>query len=261
MSNLDGYLGTQGPETANDEFGATGFIVRMMLNARNHVALVRVVAVSNDGGLALAGTVDVLPLVNQLDGEGNAIAHGVVNDLPYVRMQGGSNAVIMDPQIGDIGFCVFADRDSSSVQATRDAANPGSARRSDMADGLYLGGMLNGIPTQYMMFTEDGIKLHSPSQITLEAPTIELSAQTVNIDATSATNITTPTFTVNGASQFNGTVSATGVVHTDASVTASSDMHAGGTVTGDTEMVVAGHGLKLHIHTGGTILGKTGPIV
>lgn len=205
MSNYDGYNGTQQPGHATDEYNAMAFVIQQILNGRNHVALVQVISVTTAGGLALAGTVDVKPLVNQLDGYGNAVAHGVVNDIPYVRVQGGSNAVIIDPEVGDIGICVFCDRDISAVQATRAAANPGSFRRSDMADGVYLGGLLNGIPNQYVMFGPSGIKMVSPANITLQAPKVE-------INASASVTITTPLFTVNGASQFNGDVSGTTVI-------------------------------------------------
>ena len=55
---------------------------------------------------------------------------------------------LIDPTQGDIGLAIFADRDISSVRANRAQANPGSYRRFDMADGVYIGGILNGMPTQ-----------------------------------------------------------------------------------------------------------------
>lgn len=212
MSDNDGYHGTQQPTSATDEYNAQVFVIRQILNALNFTALVEVVNVDAPGGLAIAGTVDVKPLVNQLDGQGNAIPHGVVNGIPYFRMQGGTDAIIIDPKVGDIGVCVFCDRDSSAVQASRGAANPGSKRRNDMADGVYLGGLLNGVPNQFVMFTEDGITIKSPTKILMEAPEIELLAPVVEINASTSTTITTPTFTVNGTSQFNGSITATGTV-------------------------------------------------
>jgi hypothetical protein len=218
MSDNDGYQGVQKPNSASSEYNAMSFLVQQIINGRNIATLVKIMGVTSAGGLALAGTVDVLPLVNQLDGNGNAVAHGTVNDIPYYRMQGGANAVIMDPQVGDIGICVFADRDISSVRANKAAANPGSFRRSDMADGLYLGGVLNGVPNQYMMFTEDGIKLFSPTKINLEAPTIEMQAEEVTIDGSTSVTMTTPIFTVNGDvaivgnTTMDGNLDATGTI-------------------------------------------------
>lgn len=232
MPDNDGYHGSQQPENTSGDYNAMAFVIRSILAERNHVALVKVVHVDATGGLALAGTVDVQPLVNQLDGQGNAIPHGVVNGLPYTRMQGGLNAFIMDPQVGDIGLVLFCDRDISSVQATRNFANPASARRSDMADGVYLGGLLNAIPNQYVMFTSAGIKIVSPTLVDIEAPEIDLIAPVIKMNASTSVTITTPTFTVNGASQFNGNATSTG------------------TLTGQTDVIGGGKSLKSHVHTG-----------
>lgn len=174
MSDSNGYYGTQQPEERGDEYNAIAYVVRSILNGRNFAAIVTVVNVTAPGGLALAGTVDVQPLVNQLDGQGKAVPHGVVNDLPYIRMQGGGNAVIIDPQPGDIGLAVFCDRDSSSVKSARGAANPGSLRRSDMADGIYIGGLLNGIPSQYVMFNNSGITIATAASVTVNSPNIAM---------------------------------------------------------------------------------------
>ena len=129
---------------------------------------------TNAGGVAPVGSVDVLPLVRQVTPDGDGVSHGTVYGLPYMRMQGGANAVILDPQVGDIGIAVFSSRDISAVKATKAEALPGSARTFDYADGLYIGGVLNGTPTQYVRFATDGVTVLSPTKITLEAPAIEL---------------------------------------------------------------------------------------
>lgn len=264
MADTDGYYGTQQPNSASDEYNAMAFIIRQILNERHYVALVKVVNVTAAGGLALSGTVDVVPLINQLDGQGNAIPHGTVNDLPYVRIQGGSNAVIIDPVVGDIGLCVFCDRDISAVCNTKKASNPGSMRRSDMADGVYLGGLLNAIPTQYAMFTPAGIELHSPTLIKLTAPKVQIIAPLVEINASTSTVITTPDFTVNGKTHLNGNTDVTGTTTLNGAVTASSTINAGGTVTaptvaGTSDVTFAGKSSATHKHTGVTVgTGQTG---
>ena len=179
MTTEAGFQGAIDPRTNGSQFNVLTFIVRQMLANVRTATLVRIIACTNDGGVSPVGFVDVQPLVNQLDGFGNAVPHVTVYRLPYQRIQGGANAVILDPQPGDIGIAVFADRDISSVKATRAQANPGSARMFDMADGMYLGGMLNGTPTQYVQFTDGGISIVSPAKITLSAPVIELDGQLV----------------------------------------------------------------------------------
>jgi hypothetical protein len=95
-------------------------------------------------------------MVNMIDGIGNKTPHGTIFNLPYFRLQGGTSAIIMDPQVGDIGIALICDRDISSVKATQAVSNPGSNRLHDLADGIYIGGILNGIPTSYIQFDSLG---------------------------------------------------------------------------------------------------------
>jgi hypothetical protein len=142
----------------------TAFIVQQLLQKIRTADLVKVVSCTNSGGISPFGFVNVSPLVNQLDSAGNQVPHTTLYNLPYMRIQGGSNAIILDPQAGDIGVAVFASRDISKVKSTQAQANPGSARQYDFSDGLYLGGMLNATPTQYIQFSEtSGINIVSPA--------------------------------------------------------------------------------------------------
>lgn len=189
----EGYVGTQGPESRASEFNAVEFVITQLLNKRNYTTLVRVMAVRSVGEVAPVGFVDVQIMLNQIDAAGNSMPHGIVNNVPYFRLQGGANAVIIDPQVGDIGMATFADRDISSVKANRAISNPGSKRRADIADGLYTGGFLNGVPTQYVRFTDGGIEVVSPTQVKLKAPIIVLDGVvTMTSTATAATSITAP---------------------------------------------------------------------
>lgn len=170
----ESYSGFQNGNSGANQFNAISFVVKQMLAGINTAIPVKVVAVSNAGALTPAGTVDVVPLVNQVDGDGKATPHGTIYGLPYSRMHGGTNAVIMDPVVGDVGIVVFASRDISSVKANKGQSNPGSGRRHDHADGMYVGGLLNGTPSQFVRFDGTGIELVSPTKITLTAPDIQL---------------------------------------------------------------------------------------
>lgn len=149
-------------------------MIREALDDVRTATLVQVVSVTNDGGLEPVGLVDVQILVKRVDGAGQVMDAGIVYNVPYVRVQGGANAIILDPQVGDIGIALMADRDISSVKATKAAAAPGSNRKHDMADALYLGGVLNGEPQQYVRFTAEGIELVSPTKVTVRAPDVAL---------------------------------------------------------------------------------------
>lgn len=156
MTASDFGYGQEQPQDWSSEFNKIAFLVRQMIARLSTMKLVQVKAVHSNGAVAAAGTVDVLPLVNQIDGGGFSTPHGTVFGLPWWRLQGGLHAVICDPKVDDIGYVVCADRDISNVKTTKAQANPGSLRRYDLADGIYVGGLLNAAPTTYILFTDDG---------------------------------------------------------------------------------------------------------
>lgn len=142
MSGLS--VGSQQVSDSASEFNAMRFIVRMMMGKAAHAYLAKVVSVTNDGGLVPAGTVSVTPLVNQVDGSGNAAPTSDVENLPYFRLCGTAGwKIICDPAVGEIGVAIVCDRDTSAVRATGAQANPGSARQNNEADGLFFGGFMD----------------------------------------------------------------------------------------------------------------------
>lgn len=199
------------PQSTWGDFNNMAFMVQQALGKMQTATLVRIESCTNAGGLSPVGYVDVTPLVAQLDGQGNPTPHVTIYNVPYLRLQGGANGIIMDPQKGDIGVAVFASRDISKIKTTKKQGNPGSHRQYSFADGMYLGGMLNGTPTQYIQFSTAGIRIHSPAAVVLDAPDIQLNAATVEINASTSTTVTTPTFTVNGSMDVTGDVTAQGV--------------------------------------------------
>jgi hypothetical protein len=78
------------------------------------------------------------------------------NNLPYVRMVGGTSAVILDPVVGDIGIVVSADRDVSGVKKNKKLSPPGSQRRYNISDGIFIGACLTEKPTSYVRFVDGG---------------------------------------------------------------------------------------------------------
>lgn len=152
----DGYAGIQDYGDAGSDYGQMAFVVRSILGRIGTAMPVKVVAVTNNGDVSSVGVVDVQPMVAMLNGKGQPTPHGIIHNVPYLRVQGGVNAVIIDPTVGDIGLAVFASHDISSVKANKAPSNPGSRRRFSMADALYFGGFLNAAPEQYIRFKADG---------------------------------------------------------------------------------------------------------
>jgi len=162
-SSDGGYVGTGEEGSRASDLDATSFLVSQIINRIATTALVRVTAVSAAGEVSPVGLLDCQPMVHQIDGHGVGVPHGIINNVPYFRLQGGANAVILDPQVGDIGIAVFASRDSSSVKSGKVPGVPNSRRRYDWADALYIGGVLNGMPVQFVRFSADGIEIKAPT--------------------------------------------------------------------------------------------------
>lgn len=198
-------VGHQGTATALDDVSAHDFLVRQILSTVATSSLVRVVAVSTSGGLSPIGTVDVSPLVNMIDGLGQGTAHGTIHGIPYTRLTGGTSAVIIDPVVGDVGVCIFADRDISSAMKTGDRANPGSRRQHDMADGIYLFSCRASAPTQYIRFSPDSIEIVSPTLIHLRAPQVTIEGTVIVSGDVTAAGTSVHTHVHGGVESGDGT--------------------------------------------------------
>lgn len=188
MSETNESFGQQELNTGNNEFNVQQFMIKQLMGRMNTSTLVKVVAVHAPVGVVPVGFVDIVPLVNQIDGANGVISHTTVFNIPYMRIQGGANAVIIDPQAGDIGVCLFAQSDISAVKSTKATANPGSKRKFDIADGMYMGGMLNAAPERYLMIDDDGVTIEGVSLVTINATNIVINGTT----------------TINGNTRING---------------------------------------------------------
>lgn len=181
------YYGQTDPSTGQGGWNGQRFLIQQQMLGLNTSLPVRVLSVKASG-VNPVGFVSIQILVDQVTGNDKTVSHGEIPNVPYFRLQGGANAVIIDPEVGDIGMACFASRDISAVKNARQEAPPGSRRAHDFSDAMYVGGLLNGTPAQYIQFTEGGIIVHSPTNIKAEAPTVDVVTTTANITATN-TNI------------------------------------------------------------------------
>jgi Phage protein Gp138 N-terminal domain len=170
MPDNTAYAGMATPfDLLHGDFNQVRFVAQQLINRRATTTLVQVVAVTNTGQNAAVGFVDVKPMVHQVDGKGQPMPHGTIHRLPYLRMQGGPAAIIMDPHVGDIGMASFCSHDISKVKNTKQPALPGSGRRFSMSDGLYHGGMLNGAPQHVVRFDDQGVHVETPLKVQITA--------------------------------------------------------------------------------------------
>lgn len=253
-------VGQMTPTTQGGDYNQLQFVIQQALGKMQTVTLVKVISCSNTGDISPVGTVDVTPMLDQVDGFGQAVPHGTIFNVPYFRIQGGANAIIIDPQAGDIGICVFANRDISAVKATKSKAKPASARQFSFSDGLYLGGVLNGSPTQWVQFKPDLIKIHSTGEINLSAQTINMTAPNITLNASTEAKIISPTITLQGAVHATSTLTADGAATLGSTLETGGSVNVTGTVTASGDVTGAGKSLATHTHGGVTAGGAlTGP--
>lgn len=170
MSDSETRYGFGELQHGQDDMSLMSFIVRQIMNSMATTSLVQVKAVN-------AETVDVQPMVHQIDGKGTAIPHSIIHALPYFKLRAGGSAVRLTPKVGDIGVAVFTSSDSSSVKKNKAPANPGSRRRFDWADGLYFGGFLGVAETTFVDLDDDvGVTVTVPS-----GKTVIMTAGSVNM--------------------------------------------------------------------------------
>jgi hypothetical protein len=165
------------PNSAASDSNSIDFMIAQYMNKVWTSTLVVVKSVTNAGALSPVGYVSVQPLVGMIDIEGKVYDHGEISNAPYFRLQGGTDAIILDPKVGDIGIALFASRDITAVKKAKKPSPPGSDRKHHISDALYIGGVLNGSPTQYVRFSADGIEIVSPTKFTAKAPSIILDGE------------------------------------------------------------------------------------
>ena len=133
------------------------YLIRAMMGSELNVAMPVKVTKVMPGSDSVGGYVQAIPLVNDMDAQGNAVDVAIIPSLPYFRLQGGKVAVITDPVEGDIGIAVFAQKDTSNVVAgTEKPVQAGSFRKFSMLDGWYIGGFLNQAPETFLQLNQDG---------------------------------------------------------------------------------------------------------
>lgn len=173
----DTVKGTRPITSTNSPYNALSFMMEQAIKGKVNTAIpVRVDSVEA-GGVGPVGYVSATPLVCQRDGFGNTLPPTSIPRLPYTRIQGGVAALIIDPMPGDVGIAVFAQQDISTVGGST-PSQAGSFRSYDMADGMYIGGIINKEPEVYIELTQEGVvTIHAPQKIVLDSPLVEITGQ------------------------------------------------------------------------------------
>jgi len=150
-------------------------IINGLIGKKFTTTIVKVLSVEA-GANSAVGFVDVVDMVQQMDADGNGLGGTIMYRLPYFRLQGGANAVVIDPVVGDIGMASMCMRDITTVKNTREESTPASRRICSPSDGLYVGGFLNSAPKQFIEFLESGVNITSTGVVTINGTKVVINA-------------------------------------------------------------------------------------
>lgn len=215
----------QDPSDSSSDWAARQFQIWQTLSRVRTMIMVEVTAVNGGAGaVAAPGTVSVKPLVKIIDGQGNVSSHEALQNIQVFRLGSKFGSIILDPEVGDVGWMAVADRDSSVVVKTSGKeSQPGSRRMFNLADGVYMGMLFGGNPTQYVRFTDQGIQVvdKNNNQITTTSAGVEVKDVNNNEIATSSSgvviNAAAGTFELEDKNGNKVQSSAAGITWTDVS--------------------------------------------
>lgn len=190
---INAVFGNQGRQTNASDYNAIRFAIEQLLVQKHTMTIVKVLSCTGEDLPDSIGTVDVMPMITQVNGSGQAVPHGELFQLPYVRVQGGTNGIVIDPKKDDIGLAIFADRDITKVVNTKQVSPPDSRRMMSMSDGVYLGGILNGELSQYIRFAAAGLEIVTPLMTVLASMAIN---GNLSVSSGATGSFTTPTGSV-----------------------------------------------------------------
>ena len=185
-------------------------------------------------------TVEVQPAINTILTDGTAQARDTIK-LP-VHMFGGGGLVISAPlKAGDTGWIIASDRDTSLFKQSLSVSNPNTYRAHKLSFGFF-------VPDKVKGASIDASDSDAMVIQTLDGKTkIALQAGKVAIQSSADVSVKASNLTIEASNvSIKGQTAITGNLTVNGTITATVDVLAGG---------ISG---KSHVHSGGTIEGKTG---
>ncbi len=168
-------------EDLTSEYNALNFIITSIIKSTvNTCYAVTVTKVDADNQ-----KVTVKPLIAQIDADNNKIELSEIFEIPYFRYSAGRTAVKLDPVAGDIGVLIIFKSDSNNIK-TGDNSQilPNTFLNYPLYSGIYIGGMLNNDPENYIEIKDDSITINANKKIVINCQTAEINADSeVNINS------------------------------------------------------------------------------
>jgi hypothetical protein len=188
---------------------ALDYVIKRAIRRMHTAQLVQVLAVT--AGTGAVGFLTIQPLVLDQDTNGIVIVGAPIYNVPFLRYQAGPSAVIMDPVVNDIGLAIFAEKDITGTKAKIiQGLSPLGAATTDRTfsdgDAIYLGGVMNPAPTQWVKFLPSGgVDISTTGPLTIEAASVTINAP-VTVNSTLATTGETTVKNLPVSTHYHGNV-------------------------------------------------------
>ena len=176
-------------------------------------------------GVNIVGFVDIQLMIEQTNGQKKGNETAIICNVPYIRIQGGTNAVIIDPEINDLGVAIFASRDITNFKEARRQTPPATWRKFSISDAIYIGGIRNQKPVQYIHFRNDRIEIYSPKRVHITTPTVLIDSDNTTINTSAKTTIN-----ANGGCEINAETTNNGNVLINGNTKISGNLLVGGII-------------------------------
>ncbi len=190
------FKGNRLYSSTNTNYNALDFFIRNSINTMINTALpvkvVEVIEKEIQGSQKTSGEegssqkqiyVSLLPLLQQYDANGEALRQSIIYNVPTFSLQSGKAAIIMKPEINDIGIAIFSQQDITKLSNI--PQKPLSYRSFSIADAMYIGslqGMNKTEPEIYIKFLQEGeIEIHAKEKIFIKSDNLSIEAENMQI--------------------------------------------------------------------------------
>ena len=175
-----------------DEYNGLIYIINSIISNRVRGAeIVQVIANNGDG------TIDVLPVIKNVDANETAIEETPIFGVKYIEWQYGINGFQAEPAVGDVGLLIVCTKDTKNIRA----GIVGDLGTFELESGIYLGGLkgFNQPPTQFIKMDENGIEITTPKSLTVNATeNVVVNGVDVNVNASGKANIVASVINLGG---------------------------------------------------------------
>jgi hypothetical protein len=118
--------------------------------------------------------VDIAPQIHQLSHDDKPIEHATIYNVPALELAGGKCAIILKPQVGDVGVALICHADISGFKNSSGRKSPPvSNRHNSYSDSIYLGCLYRKEASTFMVVEDD--------KITITGKIVNINADTVKV--------------------------------------------------------------------------------